>query len=86
MRIVRAGRGLRVVLDAEERQVSVAHAFERLVVQVQVRQFDFALRERVRIDGEVVVVGGDFYFAGLQPLYWMVAAVMSEFQFEGFAA
>src|SRR5215470_14501577 len=45
MRIVRAGRGFGVVLDAEQRQVSVAHAFERVVVQVDMRQLDFALRE-----------------------------------------
>src|SRR5207237_9448991 len=36
MRVVWAGAGLRVVLDAEQRQVAVAQAFERLVVQVHV--------------------------------------------------
>jgi hypothetical protein len=41
LRIVRAGRGLGMVLHAEDRVVAVAEPFERLVVQVDVREFDF---------------------------------------------
>src|ERR1700757_1827191 len=36
MRVVRTGRGLRVVLHAEQWQIPVAEAFQRLVVQVDV--------------------------------------------------
>ena len=43
MRIVRSGRGFRVILHAEQRQVPVAQAFESLVVQVDVGQFDLAV-------------------------------------------
>ena len=64
MRVVRAGRGFGVVLDAEQRQRLVAQAFERLVVQVDVRQLDLVGVDGVGIDGEVVVVGGDLHLAG----------------------
>ncbi len=75
-----------MILHAEQRQVAVAQAFERLVVQIHVRQFDFALRQRVGIDGEVVVVRGDLDLAGVQLLHRMIAAVVSEFQLESLAA
>ena len=64
MRVVRAGGGFGVVLDAEERQRLVAQAFERLVVQVYVGQLDLVGVDGVGIDGEVVVVGGDLDLAG----------------------
>ena len=40
VRIVRAGRGLGVILHAEDRMAAVAEAFERLVVQIHVGDFD----------------------------------------------
>jgi hypothetical protein len=51
VRIMRPRRGLRVILHAEQRQVPVAQAFERLVVQVDVGQLDFAVRDRRRSYG-----------------------------------
>ena len=75
-----------MVLDAEQRQVAVAQTFERLVVQVHVRQLNFGLRQRIGIDGEVVVVGCDLDFARVQLPYRMIAAVVSELEFESFAA
>ena len=86
MRVVGAGAGFGVILHAEQRQIAVAQAFECLVVQVHVREFDFGLRQRVGIDGEVVVVGGDLDLAGVELFDGMIAAVVSEFQLEGFAA
>src|SRR5436305_443862 len=62
------------------------HAFKRRVVQVHVRQFDFGLRQRVGIDGKVMVMRSDLDFAGVQLLNGMIAAVVSEFEFESFAA
>jgi len=50
---MRSRRGFGVVLHAEERQRAVAQAFERLVVQVHVRQFNFVGVDRVGVDGEV---------------------------------
>jgi len=51
----------------------VTHAFERVVVQVHVRQFDFALWSE---SGSTASCGwgSDFDFAGLQLFYGMVAA------------
>src|SRR5690242_5633698 len=64
----------------------MAQAFERLVIQVDVRQLDFGLRQRVGIDSEVVVVRRDLDLAGVQLLHRMVAAVVSELELEGLAA
>ena len=64
MRVVRAGSGFGVILHAEQRQRAMAQAFQRVVVQVDVRQLDFALLQRVRIDGEVVIVRRDLDLAG----------------------
>src|SRR5262252_7013823 len=86
MRIMRTRRGFWVVLHAEQRQVSVPHTFECLVVQVDVGQFDLAFRQRVGIDGEVVIVRSDLYLAREQLLHRMVSTVMSELEFEGPAA
>ena len=44
MRIMRPRRGFRVILHAEQRQIPMPQAFQRLVVQIDVRQLDFALR------------------------------------------
>ena len=37
VRVVRAGRGLRVILHAEQRQRAVPQSFQRIVVQIDVR-------------------------------------------------
>src|SRR6185369_1830906 len=50
------------------------------------RQFDFAWIQRVRIDGEVVVVSGDLNLAVLQLLYRMISAVVSELELVGLSA
>jgi len=85
MRVVRAGGSFGVVLDAEERQRFVAQAFERLIIQVDVGEFNFVGVDGVGIDGEVVVVGGDLDLAGGVVADGVVAAVMAELEFVGFA-
>src|SRR4030081_4071134 len=50
------------------------------------RQLDFALRQRIRIDREIVVVGGDLDLARLELLDRMITAVVSELQLERLAA
>ncbi len=86
VRVVRTRRRLWVILHAEEWQIAVPQPFERVVVQVNVRQFDFALRQGIWIDSEVVVMRSDFNFAGRHLLYGMIAAVMSELQFVGLSS
>ena len=48
MRIVRAGRGLGMILHAEHRIAAMAEAFQRLVVQIDVRDFDLVERSANR--------------------------------------
>ena len=79
---MRPGRGFRVILHAEQRQVPVAQAFQGLIVQIDVRQFDFALRQRIRIDREVMVVRRDLDLPGLQLLHRMIPAVVPKLQLE----
>ena len=48
VRIVRAGRGLRMILHAEHGMAAMAEAFQRFVVQIDVRDFEFVQIERIR--------------------------------------
>jgi len=68
-----------VVLDAEEGQLFVAHAFVGVIVQIDVRDFDVAGGERFGIDAEAVILRGDFDFFVKQVLNGMIRAVMPEF-------
>src|SRR5215467_6114619 len=85
VRVMRAGAGLRVILHAEQRQIAMAQALERRVVQIYVRQLDFGLRQRVGIDGKIVIVRGNLDFAGAKLLHRMIAAVMPELELVGLA-
>jgi hypothetical protein len=42
----------------------MAQALYRLIVQVDVSDFDFRIFERIRIDGETMILRGDFQLAG----------------------
>src|SRR5437899_12370724 len=86
MRGVRPRRGFRVILDAEQRHIPVAQSLQRLFVQVPVRELNFALRQRIGIDGEVVVVSRYFDLSSLQIFDRMVPAVVAELEFEGLAS
>ena len=66
MRVVRAGRGLRVILHGKQRQRAMAQAFQRIVIQINVRFQNFGFFQRIRIDSKVVVVRRDLDLAGLQ--------------------
>src|ERR1700687_558832 len=64
----------------------MAHAFKSRGVQIYVRQFNFALRQRIGIDREVMVMRGDLDLAAGELLYGMIPAVVAEFQLEGLAS
>src|ERR1700716_3913670 len=85
MRVMWPGRGFRVILDGEQRQIPVSHSFQSRVIQIHVREFDFTVRQRVRIDGKIMVVRRDFNLASGQLLHWMVPAMMAKLQLEGLA-
>ena len=75
-----------MILNAEQRQAAVAQPFQRVVIQVNVSFDHFRFFQRIRINGKIVVVGGDLNFSGFKLLHRMVAAMMPELEFERLAA
>src|SRR5262249_30872094 len=63
-RIVRARRGLGVVLDRKDRERPVAEAGQRSVVEVDVGHLAIDAFQRLGVDAEPVVLGGDFHPPG----------------------
>src|ERR1700722_6328632 len=55
-RVVRARRRLRMILHAEKRQRTVAHAFVRVVVQIYVRDFHIARWQRLRVHAKPMIL------------------------------
>src|ERR1043166_445781 len=60
--IMWAGRGFRVILHAEHGHFTMAHSFNGLVVEIDVRNFDLR-GQRIGINGETVVLRGDGDFS-----------------------
>jgi len=50
------------------------------------RQFDFALRKRIRIDGKIMIVRGDLNLSGMELLHRVISPVMTELRLLGFPA
>src|ERR1017187_6536421 len=86
MRIVRPRRGLGMILHAEQWQHFMPQSLERLIVQVDVRQFHLVCIDRIRIDGEVVVMRCNLHLARGIVLHWMIAAVVPKLELLGFSA
>src|SRR5580693_105259 len=82
MRVMRPWRGLGMILHTEQWQVPVTQAFESRVVQVDVRQLNFTLRQRIRIHREVMVMRRNLDLAALQLLHWMIPAVVPKLELE----
>ena len=78
VRIVGAGRGFRMVLHAEKRQLLVAKAFVGVVVQIDVCNLDVFGGEGVGIHSESMILGGDFHLFGEEILNGMIRAMMTE--------
>ena len=78
--VVRSGRGLRVVLHGEERQLAMAHPFDGAVVQIEVGDLERGrARHPVRIANyrEAMVLGGDEHLTGAQIAHRMIAAAVA---------
>ena len=75
--VVRAGRCLRVILDGEDWKTTMTHAFHTVVVEIDVRDFDFG-REAFSLNGEAVVVRRDLDRVCLQVFDGLIAAAMAE--------
>ncbi len=83
--VMRAGRGLGVILHAERAQVGGAQALAAAVVQVCVRHFH-ARWQRLVIYREAVVVARNLHPPGIAEAHRLVAAVVAEAQLVGAAA
>src|SRR5438477_4599257 len=77
-RIVGTRGGLRMILHAENGVIAEAESFERLVVEIDVRDLALPIVERVRIHGESVIVRRDFHLIGDFVDDGVVRATMSE--------
>ncbi len=86
VRIVRPRRSFGMVLHAEKRQGTMAKSLIGPVIQVDMRDFDVARGQRIRIHHETVILRGDFHVPGLQILDRVIRAVMAELQLVGSAA
>ena len=72
-----------MILHAEKRQRTVPHTFIGVIIQVYVRDFHFARRQRIRIDGKPVVLSGDLHAARAHIFYGMIRTVVAEFELVG---
>src|SRR3989440_7833952 len=78
--VVRAGRRLRMVLHGERRPLAVGKPLARAVVEVDVRGLPAVAGDRLGLDREPVVLGGDLGLVRDQVLHRMVCAVVAELE------
>src|SRR5437867_1863942 len=86
IRIVGAGRGFGMVLNAEDRQRAVLHSLNGVVVEIHVSDADIVRVQAFGIDGETVVLRRNLNLVALDIQDRMIAAMMAELQFVGSAA
>ena len=77
LRIVRTGRSLRVILHAEGRKLPVPYAFNRVVVQIDMSEFETIRQIRER---KVVILARDRHASRPDILHRMIASVMAELE------
>ena len=75
-----------MVLDGEQWHRSMSQAFEGAVVEIEVCHLDFALIERIGIDGEVMIVRCDLDPSTSLLAHGMITSMMSKLQLVRFAA
>src|SRR5437867_3387477 len=83
--IMRPGRCLRMVLDAEDGLFGVAHPFDGLIIQVNAIHLQIAW-QRFWINGKAVILRSDFDFAALQILHRLIRSAMAKLQLECLAS
>ena len=62
--IVGARAGFRVVLNTKDRLAAMGHRSHRAVVEIEMRDLDGVFRQACRIQGETMVLAGDFHLTG----------------------
>ena len=75
-----------MILHAEQGERLVAEPLERVVVQVNVGQLNIVGVDGIRVHGEIVIVRGDFNFAGGIVANGVITAMMTELELVGLAA
>src|SRR5262249_5446668 len=83
--IVWSGRCLRMKLHGENGQFPMPHAFNGVVIEVDVRGLE-GIRHGAGINGETVVFCGDEYPLCLHIADRLIAPMMPEFQLHGLGA
>ena len=78
---MRAGTGFGVVLHGENRQLLVTQTFDRVVVEVYMRDLHLGGIERIKVDTETVILRGDLDLAGRKVLDRLVGSAMAELEF-----
>lgn len=74
-----------MVLHGKKRILFMRQSFDRLVIQIHMREFRPAF-EGIDVDAEAMVLRGNFDLAGRQVHDWMIPAVVPKFEFIGAAA
>ena len=81
--VMRSWRCFRVVLNGENGLGTMTETLARLVVEVDLGGFCFRGRQGLGINGKAVVLRGNTDFTRRQVFYRLIAATMTEFEFEG---
>src|SRR3989338_5057056 len=68
-----------MILDGEDRQFPVRQAFNRVVIQIQMRHLGCP-HQRVGVEGEAVVLGGYLHFARCEIHHRLIPSMMAELE------
>ena len=75
--VVRAGRGFGMILNRDNRQRPMAHAFHALVIEIDVRHFDFRW-QAVGLDCKAMIVRSDLHVPVAKIFHRLIATAMTE--------
>ena len=83
--IMRTGRGFRMILNGNNGQCFMTHAFDTGVVEIDVRHFNFR-RQAVRLHRKAVIMRSDFHVAVARIPDRLITAPVTKCEFESLAA
>ena len=64
----------------------MAHPLGRVVIEIDLSEFNLFGIQRVRIDAESMILRGDHHLACSEIFHRLIGTSVSEFQFEGFSS
>ena len=80
-RVMWAGRGFGMILHGNNRQCAMAHAFDAIVVEVNVGDFNF-IWQRLSLHGKAMIMRSNLHVTVARIPDRLIAATMTEHQFE----